>query len=407
MKAKLLFISLAVMGLSACSSVAQQQAQSPKDWYVLSLQRQFKEDSQYNFQGTAKLELGKASEAVREKMLNQKALHFSDDETQPENAKKKAEKDETTSLILMNHFENSLSIPYSGAVDLPHGKAEMAVEFRYQTRQSMVSARLPMQLNLKDKTLVVDAAAVSSFLDVYVADKTDGQLIQDKLLRFSVPEKLKPTFPLDDIMAAFSKAVVDGYRSLKDSDYSELPLDETAKKLGASHRVLLTMKSRTDKYALQPVMAMSLSKQMAEMAKQPNVPEEKVKVLELWSKAFALVAKQEQPTKLEKNIAANSGLSNIPTLNELYLARNGRLLASRTTVELPAKLMDSITYGRPLKLVSFMELKYTKQPTFMLKPTAENTVEAEKVFPAITKEFEDFDLTKSLDNLNKVLENKE
>lgn len=49
MKAKLLFISLAVMGLSACSSVAQQQAQSPKDWYVLSLQRQFKEDSQYNF----------------------------------------------------------------------------------------------------------------------------------------------------------------------------------------------------------------------------------------------------------------------------------------------------------------------------------------------------------------------
>lgn len=92
MKAKLLFISLAVMGLSACSSVAQQQAQSPKDWYVLSLQRQFKEDSQYNFQGTAKLELGKASEAVREKMLNQKALRFSDDETQPENAKKKQKK---------------------------------------------------------------------------------------------------------------------------------------------------------------------------------------------------------------------------------------------------------------------------------------------------------------------------
>ena len=276
----------------------------------------------------------------------------------------------------MRHWMRSISVPYTGAVDLPAGKIEMIPELRYDTRNAMASMKFPVQININDLSLLADPAAVAPFVDMF-ASGSSMQPLGDKLVRVGLPEEWRKHIPMQSILAAIPKAIDDGYAALDKQAYQKLDMDEDGRKVGARYRVGLdtTLKQSNQ---LAAAMMESLRSQLAETAK--NNPQAGISAEDYKStiEALAWVAKlytNPGDTEMEQILGA------MKTHTDFYLDGRGRIVAMRQNMTFPPLLSVLMGSEKNYQVISWWRLNYTGKPTFTLQSTPQNTQDLTQIFP--------------------------
>lgn len=396
-KWKLGLLAMSAMMLSACNSVANK---SPDEMYRYSMARQFKQDSQYNFTGKIALQvLPETDEEARQNELNklietEKRISEWRYDDQPEMQKpakirERAENKLKGKEMTITHFFNHITMPITGAYDLPSGRLEMVPEIRYETRNAISSIKIPMQIDVKNASLIIDPTAVSPFLDGMKLryDDAKGEPLNNRYVRITAPEHWRNKLPMKDIFGALPKALDESYALYGASAFTALPLDERAKKLGASHRIgLKTTPATEDKVAKAFInhLVEQLKQKQSDKTAQSNVqPEDYAKTIELLSQVH------EKWDENENNEIKNM-FKNIDIEVEVYVDRQGRLLSLVQTAHLPNEFTKNLAYGKKLNLYYEMDLNYNKQPVFLIQPNETNTVDLKKVFPQGQELLENF-----------------
>lgn len=399
-------ISTIALALSACSSVANQ---TPDEMYRTSIQRQFKQDAQYNFTGKVFVQVqpnddsNKASEA-RQSALDSMIEHetaraewYYRDEPEmqkPAKVRERAEQKLAKSEKIAQHFSDSLSVPFSGAWDLPNGKFEMVPEIRYETRNLAAHAKFPLQINAKEQSVLIDPAAVSVYMDLFAPEpKADFERINNRYLRVKLPENVRQFFPMKDLFGALPKAFDDAHAVLDKNRFKAQALDERAKRLGATHKISYTSNKQQDD-AYIAAMLNSMVQQLEE--KQKNGTAQSNITAENYSKFIegmkAIAQEVDKSSKEVKTVSENDStpstedmLKSLSVETTLYLNKQGRMLAYVQQADLPQELTKTFFYDKRLRLTSEMELQYNKQPVFQIHANEHNTVDLEKVSPDFKK----------------------
>lgn len=393
-KWKFSLLAISAVVLSACSSVANK---TPDEMYRYSMQRQFKQDSQYNFTGKVALDVlpetnAEARNAELEKLIevekNMAEWRYDDEPEmqKPEKIRERAENKLASKEMYMQHFFTHITLPISGAVDLPSGKLEMVPEIRYETRNAISSVKLPMLLDAKSASLIIDPSAVSPFLDMAkqrVGD-TDGEPLNNRYVRITAPDELRDKAPWKDLFKALPKAFDDGYATYDKSAFTLLPLDERAKKLGATHRISIkTSAEDSDKMgrAIFNSLIEQLKQKQQDNTAQSNIKAENyTKFIETLSKIKETkpdTAADEKVQKLLKDLTT-----------EVYVNNQGRLLSYVQSAVLPDEVSDKLSYGKKLRVQYEMDLNYNKAPVFVIQPNETNTVDFKKIFPKVGEKLE-------------------
>ena len=280
----------------------------------------------------------------------------------------------------MRHWMRSISVPYTGAVDLPAGKIEMIPELRYDTRNAMASMKFPVQININDLSLLADPAAVAPFVDMF-ASGSSMQPLGDKLVRVGLPEEWRKHIPMQSILAAIPKAIDDGYAALDKQAYQKLDMDEDGRKVGARYRVGLNTTLQQSNQ-LTAAMMESLRSQLAETAK--NNPQAGISAedYEYTIEAIAWFAKlYANPGSLGGDAEMEQILGAMKTHTDFYLDGRGRIVAMRQNMTFPPLLSVLMGSEKNYQVISWWRLNYTGKPTFTLQSTPQNTQDLTQIFP--------------------------
>ena len=412
---RLLAVATSALALGACSSIGNKSADEMVRYAV---QHNLTRDNQYNFEGkmfVQEVEMpepqadlvavaaadeaedtaeaaGAAAAAAAE------AAKYSDDDVIAA-AAVAAEAAEDPELIeaeawaspltleteaehaqWMRHWMRSISVPYTGAVDLPAGKIEMIPELRYDTRNAMASMKFPVQININDLSLLADPAAVAPFVDMF-ASGSSMQPLGDKLVRVGLPEEWRKHIPMQSILAAIPKAIDDGYAALDKQAYQKLDMDEDGRKVGARYRVGLNTTLQQSNQ-LTAAMMESLRSQLAETAK--NNPQAGISAedYEYTIEAIAWFAKlYANPGSLGGDAEMEQILGAMKTHTDFYLDGRGRIVAMRQNMTFPPLLSVLMDSEKNYQVTSWWRLNYTGKPTFTLQSTPQNTQDLTQIFP--------------------------
>ncbi|PIT19678.1 hypothetical protein [Snodgrassella communis] len=270
---KMMWLAIAML-LSACSIVSNK---APDELVRQGIQRNLLRNNQFNFNGQIRLSTDQdkvetssnqvadetlddetevatsafSSEPVRKKHeveMRDKAnaeLHYADNTLSEDCDKCEELLNKNLSLIV-----DQVSIPFSGAVDVPHGKFELIPEVRYEASNILFSIKMPMQVDFQKKVLITDIRAIRPFVNAI-----GSILIGKPVETFEEPYVVK-TFPewtnrlpLKELIHAIPKAIDDGYASYDKKAFVYLSLDEAGKKLGARYRVRLNSTREQDQIA--------------------------------------------------------------------------------------------------------------------------------------------------------------
>ena len=412
---RLLAVATSALALGACSSIGNKSADEMVRYAV---QHNLTRDNQYNFEGkmfvqevempepqadlvavAAADEAEDTAEAAGEAAAAAaEAAKYSDDDVIAA-AAVAAEAAEDPELIeaeawaspltleteaehaqWMRHWMRSISVPYTGAVDLPAGKIEMIPELRYDTRNAMASMKFPVQININDLSLLADPAAVAPFVDMF-ASGSSMQPLGDKLVRVGLPEEWRKHIPMQSILAAIPKAIDDGYAALDKQAYQKLDMDEDGRKVGARYRVGLNTTLQQSNQ-LTAAMMESLRSQLAETAK--NNPQAGISAedYEYTIEAIAWFAKlYANPGSLGGDAEMEQILGAMKTHTDFYLDGRGRIVAMRQNMTFPPLLSVLMGSEKNYQVISWWRLNYTGKPTFTLQSTPQNTQDLTQIFP--------------------------
>lgn len=370
------------LALSACGSM-QAAPSKPADLYRHGMQRQFKQDTQYNLSGKATFALyeteqsrrtrherieddvkWKAEQALRDK----KPLSAAEqNKIRQEFQEKQARRDKTTQTLF-----NALSVHYTGAMDLPRGKIEWVPELHYETRNALGSLKIPMQLDIKAQAAYADLGAFEPSLPL-----ADSALSADKpIVRFRLPKQWQNKIPFADVWHALPKAVDESAKALGDDAFTALPLNDTARKIGARHRIALRSNSKQSMESTKALFQ-SLQQQLREQGKPGNA-----NISQADYDRF--VASLEAISSAVQGMTTAIADKQPPVEYEFYYDGKGRLLAYFATMRME-NLGGLMGHGLRIKMEAYNH--YTRTPQFTLQATDANTVDFEQAFPQLAKEW--------------------
>lgn len=457
---KIFTLSALSLALAACGSVSNQPDQLVRN----AVQRQFKQDSRYNFSGqmTAQLIDNKdafipisASDAASLKdsevasepapsMEQNDVLAARDIDIEayaqravakvatPKQAENSLDADGYNSLTIaeiiendtektaatqtidaqeqakvtqrfVQHWFDSLSLRYQGAVDLPAARFEFVPQIRYQTPHALSYTELPIQFNFQDWSMMTDPAAVAPYMDYALGKMTQSKPIQGKVLRLQLPEnvvtELRRTVPFKSLLSTVPQAIDDAYTSLNKNAFTRLKMDTDGKKIGAAHRIGLQL-NLEQSMNLSSALYASMARQLQDIAKnrpQAGFSEQDYAPLIEFLQQMGDVSHTMQPEKTaseeEKIHSAfddllNSLLKGYLSSNEMYIDRKGRLIAMRNETDMP-KLFSNILdknnqKNKTIRAKIWFEYDYS-QPRFLLNPMQPNVVDAAQHYPEIGK----------------------
>ena len=370
------------LALSACGSM-QAAPSKPADLYRHGMQRQFKQDTQYNLSGKATFALyeteqsrqmrherieddvkWKAEQALRDK----KPLSAAEqNKIRQEFQEKQARRDKTTQTLF-----NALSVHYTGAVDLPRGKIEFVPELHYETRNALGSLKIPMQLDIKAQAAYADLGAFEPSLPL-----ADSALSADKpIVRFRLPKQWQNKIPFADVWRALPKAYDESIKALGDDAFTALPLNDTARKIGARHRIALRSNSKQSMESTKALFQ-SLQQQLREQGKPGNA-----NISQADYDRF--VASLEAISSAVQGMTTAIADKQPPVEYEFYYDGKGRLLAYFATMRME-NLGGLMGHGLRIKMEAYNH--YTRTPQFTLQTSDANTVDFEQAFPQLAKEW--------------------
>ena len=371
------------LALSACGSM-QAAPSKPADLYRHGMQRQFKQDTQYNLSGKATFALYETelSRQMRHETIESNVKWEADwaatHDKKPLSAaeqneiRQKSQKERTRSDKIAYTLFNAVSVHYTGAVDLPRGKIEFVPELHYETRNALGSLKVPMQLDIKAQTAYVDLGAFEPSLPL-----ADSALSADKpIVRFRLPKQWQNKIPFADVWRALPKAVDESTKALGDDAFTTLPLNDTARKIGARHRIALHSNNKQSVESTQALFQ-SLQQQLREQGKPSNA-----NISQTDYDRF--VANLDAISSAIQGMTTAIADKQPPVEYEFYYDGKGRLLAYSATMQLEnlGGLM-----GHGLRIKTEVYNHYTRTPQFTLQASDANTVDFEQAFPQLAKEW--------------------
>ena len=370
------------LALSACGSM-QAAPSKPADLYRHGMQRQFKQDTQYNLSGKATFALYETEQSRQKRherierdvkwkaewaQLDKKPLSAAEqNEIRQESQKERARSDKIAYTLF-----NAVSVHYTGAVDLPRGKIEFVPELHYETRNALGSLKIPMQLDIKAQAAYADLGAFEPSLPL-----ADSALSADKpIVRFRLPKQWQNKIPFADVWHALPKAVDESTKALGDDAFTALPLNDTARKIGARHRIALHSNSKQSVESTK-VLFQSLQQQLREQGKPSNPSISQADYANFIASLDAISSTIQGMTTVVAD-------QQPPVEYEFYYDGKGRLLAYSATMQLET-LGGLRGHGLRIKMEAYNH--YTRTPQFTLQANDANTVDFEQAFPQLAKEW--------------------
>ena len=361
------------LALSACGSM-QAAPSKPADLYRHGMQRQFKQDTQYNLSGKATFALYETEQSRQkrhesiENDLKWKAEWAQRDKktlsaAEQNEIRQKSQKERARSDKIAYTLFNAVSVHYTGAVDLPRGKIELVPELHYETRNA---------LDIKAQATYADLGAFEPSLPL-----ADSALSADKpIVRFRLPKQWQNKIPFADVWHALPKAVDESAKALGDDAFTALPLNDTARKIGARHRIALRSNSKQSMESTKALFQ-SLQQQLREQGKPGNA-----NISQADYDRF--VAGLEAISSAVQGMTTAIADKQPPVEYEFYYDGKGRLLAYFATMRME-NLGGLMGHGLRIKMEAYNH--YTRTPQFTLQATDVNTVDFEQAFPQLAKEW--------------------
>lgn len=419
----LLSIIVASISLSACSSIANK---SPDEMVRYAMQHNLTRDNQYTFEGN--ITFAQENKIATDEHSNMPIIDTGDEAakvTHDESAvdmstdadggghdhdhthQHEADKSDGIEQFLdqqhepsaystwMQHWFKSVSLPYSGAVDIPKGKFEIIPEFRYQNRNALLSISFPMQADFKNMSLLVDPAAISPFIDM-AGLKNDIKPLGDQYVRISLPEHLRQQIPLDTLARALPKAMDDSYAAIDKQAFSRLPMDEIGHQASAHYRIGLDIDLKQNQQMVAAVIQSLVDQLNAEADTHPEGSDKQTQIQRISGTLEILAMMYNKPMALSQDNEFNSEyneaidelnhiMADMRTHTDYYLDRRGRLVALRQQMALPKVISQTLGGSDAVttNAVYWMQLHYTKNPNFILKSTPANTIELTELIPSL------------------------
>ena len=401
-------LSACTLALAACGISG-----SPDSLIRTSAQRQFKQDSRYNFDSKITAELIASPASAAEPQSSNKESENLDeycDKNDNECKEYYAEwqkydkRRDASHAHLFQHHLNSFSMRMTGAIDLPAARMEAIPQLRYETPNALAYIQIPMQIDLKNGTFLTDPSAISPYIDAFNLRANDQpKLLNDKIVRVQISPKtwahIKTRFPLKSLAIAAPKAIDEALASIDKQAFKRLEMDEKGKAIGAVHRIGLTLDYETET-KLTRTFFVALRRELAQLAKtqpQAGLTEKDydltLKLLDTYLKQADLInpetANSTDASELGNFIKAT--MAGYLNSGEWYLDRKGRLLAQMIQVRLP-KLVDAYLShnldNKTIRLNTWYQLDYS-QPRFMLDANSPRTVDLSEYLPQLREHLDE------------------
>lgn len=375
------------LGLTGCTSLHHS---TPDALVRYGMQRNLTQDNQYNFSGSYRLRVPAETEAVAaahdadvaqqaaaDTMAAQPAM---DAETQPVSGADDAMTDAADAAARQRRvrfWSEAVSVPFSGAVDVPQRRAEMVPELRYETRNAVASIKLPVQADLGTWSVIVDPGAVAPFMDMVGLPKNIK--LNKRYVKISLPERLYRDWPVQSILKAIPQAVDAGYASLNPAAYVWLPMDEDGHRVGARSRVGMRM-TLADSQKMMAAMLDSMAIQLrAAQGQMPLSEAQQQKYQEAQTMLAALSSLNQDPSALvdSSGVSAEAVLKTAVQV-DVYQDGRGRIVAMRESFPL-RQWLGILGIEQPLDAVFWMQVDYTR-PVFVIHSTPDNTQDISDLF---------------------------
>ena len=384
-----LILALTVGGLlSACGSSKIEQ--SPDKMVRAGMQRMMKEDNQYNFSGTLKLDVPNQVNAdIADKNSDVIEHNASDafdvdlDSNSDEEAEVADERDfykkQMKSLNrVLNLLSKSFTIPFTGAVDMPKGRVEVIPELRYENKNALVSYKFPTYIDFNNLAVYVDASAITNISDIMNEQSNPTRVVGDRYLQVAVPQERLVHLPVEDLLKSLPKSVDDGYAAIDANAFTKVDVDEFGKNLEAKYQVRLN-----SNYAMSLKYDIAMLKSISESLKQAA------------AKAGSDSKYQPQDYAVLQNVVDgltaiytgdDNGRSGVPAayfiqqlknnsspiIYNFYLDSKGRITGMRTEMEIPLEKVKE--FKQAIKMDYRIKFDYTGSPKFTMQPTPQNSV---------------------------------
>lgn len=340
------FAMMMVVLLAACSSV---NIDHPEEMIGQAMKRQFTHDNQYNFSGDISLKIHN---------FENKAQINDDDE-------KSKELNITDNMI--TYFLSGLSVPSSGAVDLPAGKIEIIPQIQFKQHNVLSNVKVPLFLDLKQEKLYADIGALQPVL--YYVKPFKNISVTEKEISLSMPSNLRNKIPLKTIFKALPDAVYEAYTSIPKDKYRVLEMNDDARAFGAVHRIGLDWNMKETTEFSNKIMDL-IGEYLQKAGGEDNINEEDyLNFVQMWL--------ESTPSGLdflqtEMNDDDAKEWENLPINTEFYLDKQGRLKGYLYTMSFKnlsfwERLKQQNKY---LEISSKFGIDYTK-PLFTMKAGAD------------------------------------
>lgn len=383
-----LILALTVGGLlSACGSKIEQ---SPDKMVRAGMQRMMKEDNQYNFSGTLKLDVpnqvnadiaDKNSDVIEHKASDAFDMDLdsnSDEEAEVADERDYYKKQMKSLNKVLNLLSKSFTIPFTGAVDMPKGRIEVIPELRYENKNALVSYKFPTYIDFNNLAVYVDASAITNISDIMNEQSNPTRVVGDRYLHVAVPQERLVHLPVEDLLKSLPKSVDDGYAAIDANAFAKVDVDEFGKNLEAKYQVRLN-----SNYAMSLKYDIAMLKSISESLKQAA------------AKAGSDSKYQPQDYAVLQNVVDgltaiytgdDNGRSGVPAayfiqqlknnsspiIYNFYLDSKGRITGMRTEMEIP---LDKVKeFKQAIKMDYQIKFDYTGSPKFTMQPTPQNSV---------------------------------
>lgn len=401
---KILWLAIAML-LSACSTVGNK---TPDELVRQGVQRNLLHDNQFNFNGEIKLlvdqnEVETFSNKVVDQALDNNKKNEADSASSSKTVQKKDkvevsvkkneelptaddkfsedcgkcnEEDKLSTKALT--FNNALSnivrrgtIPFSGAVDIPHGKFEFIPSVRYKAPNMLISVEIPVQVDIQKEMLTMDMRATKPFIDFA---QSSLSLVLGRSYNPSKPYIAKKfpewmkSLPLKELTNAIPKAIDDSLASYDKKDFVRLSMDDAGKKLGARYRIRL---NSTNEQIRRENIAFfdSLNEQLVQSEKRDislNKQTEKLK-----EKNYT--ALKEVLDEIHETMQSSEpAIIKYDAMRDYYFDGRGRLLAIHDMINeiiFSDPKIGLLFESNPINISFWIHFDYKSHPKFTVNPS--------------------------------------
>lgn len=416
---KLPLLIAASLLLNACSSALD--GKSPAELVRYSMKRQITHDNQYEFSGQTYLDweqasVQAASEPAADMPAEIAALAAAMGEHSFEKDLKAEKHLKSTVLNLMKGYTKAISIPYSGSVDLPHSKMELVPSIQVKTRNSLSYAKVPMQIDWQEGALYADVEAVSYWTDLLTEGLGWHSLtIGDRYLALKLPKGWQQKVPMQRLAAALPDAVEQSYAAVPAERFQRLEMNDEGRRLKAAYRISSSLSLRDYQKmgeaqatslhrtlsAQQPpegISAADYQKTVSFLKKLAEVYRKPINVFDLFKDDLsneaseevrqAVAAAEQAAQQAEAKFASEKEkedddkfaeiLDKFKVESELFFDKKGRLLAVNSRLNLledPEMAQKWLGEKSKLNLYNRYTVRYTPQPSFVIRPQADNVLD--------------------------------